>query len=41
MDCKDYSDPVDVKGVEEFIGLLQDVGANKGGMVTKSFLELA
>ena len=36
VDCKDYADPVDVKGVEEFIGLLQDVGANKGAMVAAS-----
>ena len=30
LDCKDYSKPVDVKGVEEFYGLLQDVGGTKG-----------
>jgi hypothetical protein len=33
LECKDYNRPVDVKGVEEFHGLLQDVGANKGAMV--------
>lgn len=33
LDCKDYSRPVDVKGVEEFHGLLQDVGAHKGALV--------
>ena len=30
LDCKDYARPVDVKGVEEFHGLLDDVGANCG-----------
>ena len=33
LDCKDYKRPVDVKGIEEFLGLLKDVGANKGAMV--------
>jgi hypothetical protein len=33
MDCKDWSDPVDIKGVEEFAGLVEDVEANKGAMV--------
>ncbi len=33
IDCKDYSRPVDVKGVEEFHGLLDDVGAQKGVLV--------
>lgn len=33
MDCKDYKSPVDVKGVEEFAGLLDDVGAQKGVLV--------
>lgn len=33
VDCKDYSAPVDVKGVEEFYGLVQDVGAHKGALV--------
>ena len=33
IDCKDYSTPVDVKGVEEFDGLLRDVGAQKGVLV--------
>jgi hypothetical protein len=33
IDCKDYKDPVDVKGVEEFHGLMVDVGAHKGVMV--------
>jgi hypothetical protein len=34
MDCKDYQKPVDMKNVEEFIGLVEDVGANKGAMVS-------
>jgi hypothetical protein len=33
IDCKDYNNPVDVKGVEEFSGLLDDVGAQKGVLV--------
>lgn len=33
LECKDYARPVDVKGVEEFHGLLDDVGAHKGAMV--------
>ena len=33
IDCKDYKTPVDVKAVEEFYGLLNDVGAQKGVLV--------
>lgn len=33
IDCKDYPDPVDVKDVEAFIGLAEDVDANKAAMV--------
>lgn len=33
IDCKDYATPVDVKGVEEFIGLVRDVRAHLGAMV--------
>ena len=33
IDCKDYAKPVDVKGVEEFFGLIKDVGAHKGALV--------
>lgn len=33
IDCKDYKTPIDVKGVEEFHGLVDDVGANKGALV--------
>ncbi|MGF1752097.1 restriction endonuclease [Vibrio makurazakiensis] len=46
IDCKDYAKPVDVKGVEEFHGLVQDVKAQKGALVcpsgfTKSALKRA
>lgn len=33
LDCKDLARPLDVKGVEEFHGLLTDVGAHKGALV--------
>ena len=33
LDCKDYKSPVDVKSVEEFHGLMVDVGAHKGALV--------
>ena len=36
IDCKDLSRPVDVKVVEEFLGLVDDVGANKGSLVSSS-----
>lgn len=36
IDCKDYKKPVDVKSVEEFYGLLDDVGAQKGVLVCPS-----
>lgn len=42
IDCKDYSKPVDVKGVEEFVGLIRDVRAQKGALVCpKGFTEAA
>jgi len=42
MDCKDHRQPVDVKGVEEFIGLVADVGAHKGAMIASNgFTEAA
>jgi hypothetical protein len=42
IDCKDYKYPVDVKGVEEFSGLLVDVGAQKGVLVCpKGFTDTA
>jgi hypothetical protein len=34
IDSKDYSDPVDLKGVEEFVGLVDDVGGHKGVLVS-------
>ena len=33
IDCKDYKTAVDVKELEAFMGLADDVGANKGAMV--------
>jgi hypothetical protein len=33
IDCKDYKTPVDVKDVEAFIGLLEDVAGNKGVII--------
>ena len=33
IECKDYKNPVDIKDVETFLGLLSDVGAHKGAMV--------
>lgn len=42
IDCKDYKNPIDVKGVEEFYGLLEDVGGQKGVLVCpKGFSEAA
>jgi hypothetical protein len=42
IDCKDHNKPLDVKDVEEFIGLVQDVGAHKASMVAaKGFSESA
>ena len=42
IDCKDYSNPIDVKDVEEFLGLIDDVSANKGAMVSSAgFTETA
>jgi hypothetical protein len=34
VDCKDHSTPVDVKEMEAFLGLLEDVGANRGAIVS-------
>ena len=33
IDCKDYKRPIDLKNVEEFIGLVEDVKANKAAMI--------
>jgi tyrosyl-tRNA synthetase len=42
LDCKDYARPVDVKGVEEFHGLVSDVGAHKGVLFSpKGFTQAA
>jgi Restriction endonuclease len=34
VDCKDHKAPVDVKDMEAFLGLLEDVGANRGAIVS-------
>jgi Restriction endonuclease len=36
IDCKDYHSPVDGKDVEAFMGLVEDVGANKGAIIAAS-----
>lgn len=42
IDAKDHTRPVDVKGVEEFAGLVDDVGAQRGVLVSpKGFTETA
>ena len=42
IDCKDYKVPVDVKDVEGFMGLADDVGANKGAIIAaRGFTETA
>jgi hypothetical protein len=42
IDCKDYKVPVNVKRVEEFSGLIEDIQANKGAMVAANgFTETA
>lgn len=42
IECKDHKRAIDVKGVEEFSGLLDDVGAQKGVLVCPmGFSELA
>jgi Restriction endonuclease len=33
VDCKDYESPIDVKGVEEFAGMVNDVRAHAAAMV--------
>ena len=33
LDCKDYKTPVDVKAVEEFHGLMVDIGAHRGALM--------
>jgi hypothetical protein len=34
VDCKDYNKPVDVNDVEDFCGLVEDVKAQKGAMIS-------
>jgi Restriction endonuclease len=42
IDCKDYKERVDVKEVEAFIGLIEDIGAHKGAMIAANgFTETA
>jgi Restriction endonuclease len=42
IDCKDYKQPVDVKTVEGFVGLLRDVRANRGAVIAyNGFTEAA
>jgi hypothetical protein len=42
IDCKDYKDPLDVKVVEEFAGMVRDVRANKGALISSNgFTEAA
>ena len=42
IECKDNKRPIDIKGMEEFFGLLDDVAANKGALVSSSgFTEAA
>jgi len=36
IDCKDYKEPLDVKDVEEFSGLVRDVRANKGALISSN-----
>jgi Restriction endonuclease len=36
IDCKDYQDTVDVKDIETFMGMVEDVGANKGAIIAAS-----
>lgn len=36
IDCKDYKDPVDVKAVEEFAGMVRDVRANRGALISSN-----
>jgi hypothetical protein len=42
IDCKNYKNPVDIKDVEMFLGLVEDVGAHKGAIVAANgFTEAA
>lgn len=41
IDCKDYAEPVDVKAVEEFMGLVEDVGAQQAAIVAAKGFTIA
>jgi hypothetical protein len=42
IDCKDYKEPLDVKDVETFAGMVKDVRANRGAIIASSgFTEAA
>lgn len=42
IDCKDHAHPIDVNEVEDFMGLIDDVGAQQGAMVAaKGYTEAA
>jgi hypothetical protein len=34
IDCKDYKEPVDIKDVEAFIAMIEDLGVTKGAIVS-------
>jgi hypothetical protein len=34
IDCKDYKHPLDVRDVESFIGMVEDIGAHKGALIS-------
>jgi hypothetical protein len=36
IDCKDYSEPLDVKDIETFSGLVKDVRADRGALIVSS-----
>ena len=36
VDCKCYTDPVDVKEIESFLGMVDDIGADKAVLVSTS-----
>lgn len=36
LDCKDLAEPIDVKGIEEVIGLMRDIRANQSAVVSAS-----
>jgi hypothetical protein len=36
IDCKDYKSPVDIKDIESFISMLEDLGVTKGAIIAAS-----